>query len=662
MKTILLWAFFLTLGVVKSWGQTCGCPFIGSYEEPPSFLVPDFTTSWQYLHQFADGTYTVFQVTNGVTYEWSYCAPGSIVPSGYDLRLNLYRCIATPCTGSNMQSVTCNGDYCGLNPRISWTATFSGNVYLQINNYVSSANPCNASVSSSVAFTLGFRILSGCGLTNITPTIISPGTSSSPGPIIANTTPTLTWNSVSGATNYGVFVRDIISNILVIDNACATTATSYTIPSGILSNNKQYRWNVQANISCGSCVSLYASPLYFQTPSIGTLAVTYPNGGETLTKGQNYNVTWNSQNITGNIQIDLYKGNTNVLQLASSAANNGSYPFNPLSNLADDNDYKIGISAMNGSVSDFSNSNFTISGGCAIANITPTLVSPGTSFGPGTIIATTTPTLSWNPVAGATNYDVYVSISPYGSSNIKYQQICVSGTSLTIPTGYLTNGNLYRWNMQANVNCGSCVSLNSSPLYFQTQNLCAAVSITTQPTNQTDTVGSTATFSVSVSGTEPFSFSWYKNGILQTSTNTSSATNAYTTPTLTIVGSGDYYYCLIKNCSDTKQAQSNNAYLTVVTDVTENNNSIPKFYNLSQNHPNPFNPSTIIRYDLPKEGMVTIKIYDILGREVKTLVNEYKNAGSYNVEFNASNLSSGTYFYKITAGDFTEIKKLILLK
>ena len=102
--------------------------------------------------------------------------------------------------------------------------------------------------------------------------------------------------------------------------------------------------------------------------------------------------------------------------------------------------------------------------------------------------------------------------------------------------------------------------------------------------------------------------------------------------------------------------------VATTTSINESGENIPTKFSLSQNYPNPFNPSTTIKYDLPREEMVTIKVYDMLGREVKTLVNEYKNAGSYSIEFNASNLSSGTYFYRITAGDFTEIKKLILLK
>ncbi len=79
-------------------------------------------------------------------------------------------------------------------------------------------------------------------------------------------------------------------------------------------------------------------------------------------------------------------------------------------------------------------------------------------------------------------------------------------------------------------------------------------------------------------------------------------------------------------------------------------------------YPNPFNPSTRINYQLPKDGMVSLKIYNELGQEVKTLVDGFKNTGTYNIEFNASNLSSGIYFYKLQAGDFVSIKKMLLIK
>jgi hypothetical protein len=97
------------------------------------------------------------------------------------------------------------------------------------------------------------------------------------------------------------------------------------------------------------------------------------------------------------------------------------------------------------------------------------------------------------------------------------------------------------------------------------------------------------------------------------------------------------------------------------TDVEENVIT-PEVFNLSQNYPNPFNPTTVIKYSLPEVTNVKLKVYDMLGRVVKTLINQEQSAGVYNVEFNASNLSSGVYFYRIEAGNFVATKKLLLLK
>ncbi|MCX6162062.1 MAG: S8 family serine peptidase [Ignavibacteriae bacterium] len=97
-----------------------------------------------------------------------------------------------------------------------------------------------------------------------------------------------------------------------------------------------------------------------------------------------------------------------------------------------------------------------------------------------------------------------------------------------------------------------------------------------------------------------------------------------------------------------------------VTNITE-----PKTINkyvLSQNYPNPFNPVTQIRFNILKKELVTLKIYDILGREVTVLVNEERLAGSYLIDFNAQSLSSGIYFYKLTAGEFTDVKKMMLIR
>jgi hypothetical protein len=89
---------------------------------------------------------------------------------------------------------------------------------------------------------------------------------------------------------------------------------------------------------------------------------------------------------------------------------------------------------------------------------------------------------------------------------------------------------------------------------------------------------------------------------------------------------------------------------------------LPRAYSLSQNYPNPFNPSTVIKYQILEDGIVTMKIYDILGNEIKNIVNEHKPAGNYEVSFDASDLASGVYIYRINVNDFNSLKKMILVK
>jgi hypothetical protein len=91
-------------------------------------------------------------------------------------------------------------------------------------------------------------------------------------------------------------------------------------------------------------------------------------------------------------------------------------------------------------------------------------------------------------------------------------------------------------------------------------------------------------------------------------------------------------------------------------------NSIINTFNLFQNYPNPFNPVTNIQYQIAEKQLVTLMIYDVIGNEIAVLINEVKDAGTYNVEFNADRFSSGVYYYTLKAGSFTSTKKMILLK
>jgi hypothetical protein len=100
----------------------------------------------------------------------------------------------------------------------------------------------------------------------------------------------------------------------------------------------------------------------------------------------------------------------------------------------------------------------------------------------------------------------------------------------------------------------------------------------------------------------------------------------------------------------------------LLVSIDDNLNELPAKYSLQQNYPNPFNPSTRISWQLPVSNKATLKIFNILGKEVATLVNEYKPAGKYETEFNAANLPSGVYFYQLKAGEFLQTRKMLLLK
>lgn len=150
----------------------------------------------------------------------------------------------------------------------------------------------------------------------------------------------------------------------------------------------------------------------------------------------------------------------------------------------------------------------------------------------------------------------------------------------------------------------------------------------------------------SVSGT------WSKVGNVS-GNGTSTISNSYSFTDRNLA-SGSYSYRL-------KQIDFNGnfEYFNLSSEVIV---GIPVKYDLSQNYPNPFNPSTKINYALPTDGQVSIKIFDMSGKEVMSLVNEVKTAGYYSVNFNASNLSSGIYFYSLSAADFTATKKMMLVK
>src|SRR5204863_923408 len=131
--------------------------------------------------------------------------------------------------------------------------------------------------------------------------------------------------------------------------------------------------------------------------------------------------------------------------------------------------------------------------------------------------------------------------------------------------------------------------------------------------------------------------------VLWTSFNTGVMLNTYTVRALQWRNDGQTVFAGVAGTAGTGVYD----YGYAPVGVNNTNSEIPKEFALKQNYPNPFNPNTIIEFALPKSSFVTVKIYNSLGQEVNTLVNEFKQAGNFSVNFNAANLPSGVYFYKI---------------
>jgi hypothetical protein len=126
------------------------------------------------------------------------------------------------------------------------------------------------------------------------------------------------------------------------------------------------------------------------------------------------------------------------------------------------------------------------------------------------------------------------------------------------------------------------------------------------------------------------------------------------------------YFWRVKAIDSTNSSQFSATWSFItpsrITGIQTNANGIPKTYQLSQNYPNPFNPTTVIKYSLPKAQFVTLVVYDVLGQEVASLVNERQAAGNYQVNFSGDRFASGVYFYILKAGHFVSTRKMLLLK
>lgn len=296
----------------------------------------------------------------------------------------------------------------------------------------------------------------------------------------------------------------------------------------------------------------------------------------------------------------------------------------------------------------------------------PTITTGTSYFGTTSLVsppdsetdADTTATFTWNKTAAASQYYFQISADP----SFKTLFIGDSTTDSSVAVNNLQKGVVYFWRVQVD-------SADEPGPWSHVWQLTTAI----PPPARADLIGAVQD---SVNGNYVgFRFSWHKavnaTQYLMQITNDSTFSSYPLSSTTTADTSLDrfgflpgvkyYWRVQASNVNATASWSQGLSFMATQTAVQEKDGR-PITFSLSQNYPNPFNPSTVIKFALAKSAFTTLTVYDVLGREVRTLVDERLGPGYYEVNFNANDLVNGVYFYRIKAGNFTETKKLVLLK
>jgi|GEM_PF-561309 len=272
----------------------------------------------------------------------------------------------------------------------------------------------------------------------------------------------------------------------------------------------------------------------------------------------------------------------------------------------------------------------------------------------------------WNTSNGGATWDsTGLYLNGTGSVGSYNNSLCIRGTNIWFGSGdtkvyHSTNSGL-SWTFGATTGDANSLSLAFNSLSTGLVGTGTVLLKTTDGGATYNTIAAPGTGNITGLEGTGNSF-WFTRGF-----NIYLSTNNGTTWTTTYTGTTNALLDIdiaTPNCCPVGWAVGNGG--TIVgpfpLGIGNINNQAPLEYKLSQNYPNPFNPSTVISFGLPKAGNVKLVVFDLLGREVKTLVNEFRQSGNYTVDFNAANFASGVYFYKIESGSFNETKKMLLVK
>ena len=469
------------------------------------------------------------------------------------------------------------------------------------------------------------------------PTLVSPVN----GTVVEVLTPLLDWNNVDGALNYNAQVSLLNDFSSILYEATGLTESNCIIPTGELTSNTLYYWRVNAMNAGGT--SDWSDSWNFTTIIATPTLISPANGsvGQPLMPNLVWNIVSGASSYAVQVASDVSFTNlvvdqTGIIDL-QYAVTTGTLLHNTQYY------WRVNATNANGTGGWSEVWDFTT----IIA--APTLVSPEN----GTVVEVLIPLLDWDNVDGALNYNAQVSLLN-DFSLVLYEVTDLTESNCLIPDGELTTNTLYYWRVNA-INTGG-TSAWSDSWNFQTY---------ATPSENTEMLDLTID-------------SMIVAGILNTGNGNSLI--VILNSALDKINQGKYTVAINKLNAFINKVEAfipkkltpeqgqdlidrANAIIEQLSgDMVNLIPEIPEVFSLIQNYPNPFNPITKIDYGLPFDSKVSLQIFDVLGREVVTLVDDNLKAGYYSIDFNASNLASGIYFYRMIAGDFNAIKKMVVLK
>ncbi len=499
------------------------------------------------------------------------------------------------------------------------------------------------------------------------------------GATVYSNPPTLNWYLSSAAS--GVITYDIqygTDSMGVLTTVSGIGTTSNTLGS-TLTGGATYFWRVRSHNGANtSAYSAFVSFVMNASSSTAPVPIpSWPIGGATVYTTTPTLSWYLGTGVSGTITYDVQLSSDPTFtdgsqQQLYNVGQSGTTATVPSGRLLGGTTYYWRVLSHNGAnTSAYSATTSFIVDAGSTGNPTPI---PSWPVG-GATVYSLTPTLSWyinSGASGTVTYDIEVRTAASSFTGTP-TNAGIPGTSFTLGSS-LVSGTNYHWKVRLHSSTAG-YSNWSSEATFTTFTPSGSVAA---PTLGDPDMGITiASPSASLSWyltTAPAANQTYRVEMSRNADMTSpfmqvDNVNSFN-KVVSSLGNGTYYWRVQAVTSDGKYSDYSKTGTFVISGVTavdNETNVIPKTYEVSQNYPNPFNPSTVIKYGLPEASYVSIKIYNMLGQEVRTLVSGQKSAGTYNVQWNGDDsygnqVSSGAYIYRIVAGNFVQVRKMVLLK